>query len=155
MKTIAAGLFLVNKDGKLLVCHPTNHKPDFWSIPKGKVDVGENIIDAAIRETYEETNLIVPKDCNFIELPMVNYKHGKKAIHGFLVLEEQNMSLNLMDVVLKCNSFVPLEMGEFPEMDNYKWVDLDEAKSIIHETQAQSIDIIKNIIKDIKNTSLI
>ncbi len=40
-KTIAAGIFIVRKDKKILICHPTNHKPDFWSIPKGKVDNGE------------------------------------------------------------------------------------------------------------------
>jgi 8-oxo-dGTP pyrophosphatase MutT (NUDIX family) len=154
MKVIAAGLFLVNKDGKLLVCHPTNHDPNFWSIPKGKVDSGENIIDAAIRETREESNMVIPKDSNFIELPMVNYSHKKKALYSFLVLEEQNPLFNWNIVELKCNSVVPVERGEFPEMDDFKWVDLDEAKLILHQTQAYLIDDIKRIINKVKNTVL-
>ena len=49
-KTIAAGVFLVRKNGTVLVCHPTNHSPEFWSIPKGKLDEGETPLAAAIRE---------------------------------------------------------------------------------------------------------
>ena len=56
-KVIAAGVFLVREDGNILICHPTNHAPDFWSIPKGLVDDGEELLAAAIRETFEETNI--------------------------------------------------------------------------------------------------
>ena len=39
-------------------------------------------------------------------------------------------------------------------MDDYKWVELDEAKTMLHETQAVSIDEIKKIIEKIKNMVL-
>jgi hypothetical protein len=32
---------------------------------------------------------------------------------------------------LKCNSNVPKERGGFPEMDDYKWVLIDEARDYI------------------------
>jgi ADP-ribose pyrophosphatase YjhB (NUDIX family) len=44
-----------------------------WSIPKGKVEVGETMINAAIRETYEETNINLSKADSFIMLDMVTY----------------------------------------------------------------------------------
>ena len=145
-KTIAAGVFMVRKDGRVLVCHPTNHKPDFWSIPKGKVEEGENLIDAAIRETYEESNIDL-SDCKGIRaLEAVNYTHKKKILHPFLVLERNNSNLDWDSFDLKCNSFVPEDRGGFPEMDDFKWVSLDEAKIILHNTQAACIDKIKEIL---------
>ena len=144
-KVIAAGIFLVNKDGKLLVCHPTNHAADFWSIPKGKVEDGEELIDAAIRETYEETNIDLSTCKGIIGLEMVNYKHKKKALYPFVALERNNSTLDWNGFDIKCNSNVPEDRGGFPEMDAYKWVSLDEAKMLLHDTQVACLDKIKEI----------
>jgi 8-oxo-dGTP pyrophosphatase MutT (NUDIX family) len=153
-KIISSGLFLLNKDNKVLICHPTNHKATSWSIPKGKVDEGESLISAAIRETYEESNILIPIYSKFIELPIVEYKHKRKTLCSFLVLESQNPTIIFNNFDLKCNSNVPIEKGGYPEMDDYKWVELDEAKTMLHETQAVSIDEIKKIIEKIKNMVL-
>lgn len=144
-KTIAAGIFLVRKDGMLLVCHPTNHAPDFWSIPKGKVDDGEAFIDGAIRETYEETNIDLSKCKGIRALDVVSYKSKKKVLHPFVALERNNTSLDWDNFEIKCNSNVPEDRGGFPEMDDYKWVSLDEAKMLLHETQVACLDKIKEI----------
>ena len=40
-KVLAAGIFLVNKENQVLICHPTNHPSDVWSIPKGKIEKNE------------------------------------------------------------------------------------------------------------------
>jgi 8-oxo-dGTP pyrophosphatase MutT (NUDIX family) len=146
-KTIAAGIFVVRKDGKLLVCHPTNHASDFWSIPKGKADDGESMMDCALRETLEETNLDL-KDAPFFsvhELASVNYGHGKKMIFPFLYWETLNSDRDWETTEIKCNSNVPEERGGFPEMDEYKWVSLEEARSILHATQVACLDKIKEI----------
>lgn len=148
-KVIAAGIFIVKNDGTLLVCHPTNHAPDFWSIPKGKVEEGESMLEGAIRETYEETNI----DFNFInklhysmhQLEPVNYGHKKKILHPFLCVEVANFPWDHIEI--KCNSNVPDERGGFPEMDDYKWVSLEEAKALLHDTQVACIDKIIELVK--------
>ena len=147
-KTIASGLFIVRKDKKLLICHPTNHPADFYSIPKGKVEDDEIFLEAAIRETYEETNLDLSKTIDFTIYPLksVNYKHKKKILYPFLYLENKNSSFD-WSVEFKCNSNVTEERGGFPEMDGYKWVTLDEASKVLHETQILCIDKIKEIIE--------
>lgn len=145
-RTIAAGMFLVNKDGKLLVCHPTNHSQSFWSIPKGKVEDGEYYLDAAIRETYEETNIKLTFAKNVIKMEPQTYSHKKKILHPFVVFEKDNLHLNWDKFEIKCNSNVPQDRGGFPEMDDYKWVSLDEAKTILHETQKNCIDEIKKML---------
>jgi 8-oxo-dGTP pyrophosphatase MutT (NUDIX family) len=141
-KTIAAGLFIVRKDGKLLVAHPTNHKPNFWSIPKGKVEDNETFLEGALRETFEETNLELSDNNNFTIYPMqsVNYSHKKKILYPFLFLEKTNSKFKWDEVELKCNSNVPDERGGFPEMDEFKWVTLDEARELLHNTQVACID---------------
>lgn len=147
-KTIAAGLFIVRKDKKLLVCHPTNHKPNFWSIPKGKVEENETFLEGGLRETYEETNLNLVETNHFDIFPMqsVNYGHKKKILYPFLYLERMDSKFNWSEQEIKCNSNVPHERGDFPEMDDYKWVTLDEARELLHETQVACIDKIISII---------
>lgn len=58
MKT-SAGIALLAR-GKLLLCHPTRAR--WWgtySIPKGLVEPGEDLVQAAIRETAEEVGITV------------------------------------------------------------------------------------------------
>ncbi len=155
-KTIAAGIFIVRKDNMLLVCHPTNHAVDFWSIPKGKVEEGETMLEAAIRETYEETNIdltsISESHYNLHELEPVDYGHKKKIIHPFLLLEVTNSRFPWDNIEIKCNSNVPADRGGFPEMDAYKWVSLEHAKLILHATQVACLD---KIIEFAKNNTAI
>lgn len=147
-KTIASGLFIVRKDKKVLICHPTNHPADFYSIPKGKVEDDEIFLEAAIRETYEETNLDLSETTDFTIYPLtsVNYKHKKKILYPFLYLENKKSLFDWDGVELKCNSNVPEDRGGFPEMDGYKWVTLDEASKVLHDTQIACIEKIKEII---------
>ena len=147
-RTIAAGIFLVNKDGKLLVCHPTNHDSNFWSIPKGKVENEEYYLDAAIRETYEETNIKLTFAKNFIKLEPQVYSHKKKVLNPYVVFERDNMHLNWGMFDIKCNSNVPEDRGGFPEMDDFKWVTFDEAAIMLHETQVASLTEIKRLFNE-------
>jgi len=150
-KTIAAGIFIVRRDKKLLVCHPTNHAVDFWSIPKGKSEEGETMIQAALRETFEETNLdLTTTDAilsfNVHGLEPVNYGHRKKMIYPFVYVENIYTKINWDELEIKCNSNVPEDRGGFPEMDDYKWVSIEEARPLLHETQVACLDKIKEIL---------
>ena len=57
-KVICAGGIIINNNGKVVV---VNQNHDSWSLPKGHVDNGETLLDAAIREIYEETGIQNPK----------------------------------------------------------------------------------------------
>lgn len=145
-KVKAAGVFLIRKDDKILICHPTNHKPTMWSIPKGKLDGDETALSAAIRETFEETNIDLSEHKIMIELEPVNYGHKKKILYPFIIHEHVNTHLNWDSWVIKCNSNVPEERGGFPEMDDYKWVTISEARTLLHETQVACLDDIEAFI---------
>ncbi len=146
-KINAAGLFLVNKEGKILVGHPTNHNPNFWSIPKGKIDGDETPLEAAIRETYEETNVKLFKDLHkFVEIGKYVYSHKKKDIVLFAHFEKEVGYWDKINIM--CNSRVPEERGGFPEFDSFKWITLDEAKTLLHKTQVDALDVLEEKINE-------
>lgn len=51
---------IVKHQNKVLLGYRTGeHEPNVWACPGGKLEYGEHPIECAIRETLEETNLIV------------------------------------------------------------------------------------------------
>jgi len=76
---ISAGLAIIYKE-KLLLVHPTKQSWEgTYSLPKGKLEKGEEPIDAAIRETWEETGIKVPKELIGVEGVEVRYKKGRRT----------------------------------------------------------------------------
>ena len=142
-----AGFFLVRKDNKILVCHPTRHPSTFWSIPKGRLDNDEEPLDAAIRETMEESNVDLTDWQIIHNIEPIVYPNNKKILYAFVFFEFQN-KINFDSLDLKCNSFVEREKGGFPEMDGYKWLTVDESKEQLHPSQIKAlIELEKLIIK--------
>lgn len=60
----AAGVLIISTEGKALFVQRTaqGDQPGVWAIPGGKLEEGENTVDAAIRETMEEVKFTVPKN---------------------------------------------------------------------------------------------
>ena len=69
--TKTAGVVIFKDNLVLLVSHTkkAKHKTGVYGIPAGRLDPGENEIETAIRETYDETCLKVKKE---ILLPLPN-----------------------------------------------------------------------------------
>src|SRR3990167_8533124 len=53
-RTFTAGGVVLNKERKVLVVSQNRNS---WSLPKGHIDEGENKLQAAIREIYEESGI--------------------------------------------------------------------------------------------------
>ena len=87
-KEISAGLLLFRRTGagiEVLLGHPGGpfwvKKDDgAWTIPKGLVESGDDLLSAARREFSEETNLVI--DGEVFALSPVNQKSGK-VVHAF------------------------------------------------------------------------
>lgn len=121
---ISAGLVII-QNNQLLLVHPTNSP--WWrtySIPKGGVDKGEDILDAAIRETKEETGIKIKKSeiLNPGETLHINYKDesGKTYKRVYYFLAEPKIPLEKSD-------FLP----QFKEVDWVGFVGKTEAKKRI------------------------
>jgi ADP-ribose pyrophosphatase YjhB (NUDIX family) len=85
MKSFLSAGLVVIYNHKILLVHPTN--ASWWgtySIPKGRVEIGESPWGAALRECYEETGVQLTKSetmgCN----GQVNYPGGRRSVLYFL-----------------------------------------------------------------------
>ena len=51
------GIVLLNNENKVFVAKRIDNPKNFWQMPQGGVDGGENYYEAALRELKEETNV--------------------------------------------------------------------------------------------------
>ena len=58
------GIVVLNKDNKVFVAKRIDNNKNFWQMPQGGVDKGENYLNAAYRELEEETSI---KNVNLIK----------------------------------------------------------------------------------------
>jgi 8-oxo-dGTP diphosphatase len=54
---VGVGIAIETANGYILMRRQGSHGAGEWSLPGGKVEFGETIIECAIRETFEETGL--------------------------------------------------------------------------------------------------
>ena len=92
---LSAGLVII-QDGKILLAHPTNAGwMGTFSIPKGHVEEGEELIDAAIRETSEEVGIDIDKKDVVSGPHLADYtdKRGKlfKRVYFYVVNPSQKI----------------------------------------------------------------
>jgi len=51
------GIAVLNKENKIFVAKRIDNPADFWQMPQGGIDDGEDYFDAALRELQEETSI--------------------------------------------------------------------------------------------------
>jgi len=131
-REISAGILAFRRKAALevLLAHPGGpfwaKKDDgVWTIPKGLVEPGEDLVAAARREFNEETNLTAEGE--LLALTPVNQKSGK-LVHAFAV--EADFELG----AFSSNTFEiewPPKSGkrqDFPEIDRIAYFALSAAK---------------------------
>ena len=137
----SAGMIIV-KDGKILLLRRVTGKSDrykfqgYWCVPGGHVEVGETVVDGAVREAKEESGLVV--------------KNPK-----FLFYEEEIFPE--MDFFAVVHIFVARYSGgevkiQEDEISEFKWVTIEEAlkenlafsyKKILERIRDEFGDILK------------
>ena len=130
------------KHSKVLVCHMTGFAPNRgWNIPKGHAEEGEHPLSAAIRETREETGLEIAdiKKGEAIDLGDFRYKSKRKTLHAYAVFTDKDIRIE----DLYCDSYFSAGL---PEVDEYRFVTLEEGKALCHHTFGDMTDAIKGLL---------
>lgn len=79
IKTISAGGIIVNQNNEILL---TTKGSDFWMLPKGHVEEGEDLLEAAKREIFEETGLPIQEMNVINNEPLGSYERFKGLQDG-------------------------------------------------------------------------
>lgn len=137
MKT-SAGIIITYKN-KVLLCHPTNSPfKNSFSFPKGGVNEGESLIDAAIRECREEVGIEVNVkqiSKNFlINYTKKNSDKITKQVHLFLVEIDE---LNDIEIF---SETIPKDKLQLEEVDWAGFLTKKEAKRKIFWRFQQILD---------------
>jgi predicted NUDIX family NTP pyrophosphohydrolase len=114
---VAAGRF------EVLLVHPSGNynRNAPWSIPKGLLDLGEEALAAARRETLEETGLVAGE---LVPLGSVDYVRSRKTVLCFAGRAPENAEP-------RCASW---------EVDRAEFVELERAATVIHPDQCAFLD---------------
>jgi predicted NUDIX family NTP pyrophosphohydrolase len=149
---ITGGILLYRrKNGRIevLLAHtggPYYAKKDdgAWSFPKGEIDEGEDILEAAKREYKEETSFDIPIG-EYREMGSV--KRPGKVVHVWAVegdCDPTKMKSNTCMVEWPPRSGKQIEI---PEMDRAEFFDLETAKKKLYGYLAPIIDMFEQKIK--------
>jgi 8-oxo-dGTP pyrophosphatase MutT (NUDIX family) len=137
----SAGLAIVWK-GKVLLVHTTGRSfKKGYGIPKGGVEPNENDLEAAVRETFEETGLRIPLDLINKEpntFVVTSRKHKYNKVVSYFIVELDSLS----QVGLK-RSKVPTSQLQVKEVDAARFFNSREAYTVIMKSQ---IDLLNRLV---------
>jgi predicted NUDIX family NTP pyrophosphohydrolase len=141
----SAGILLYRRRGtgvEFLLAHPGGpyqvQDVGNWTIPKGEVEPGEELLEVARREFAEETGHSAP-DGNAIELGEIRQKSGKRVVGWALAgdLDPATAVSNTFEMEWPPRSG---QRAAFPEIDRVAWFDAVEARLRIKAAQAPFLD---------------
>ena len=118
------GIVVLNKDNKVFVAKRIDNPKNFWQMPQGGVDEGENFLSAAYRELEEETSI---KSVKLIhEIDEITTYLLPKHLLGVIwkgKYKGQKQKWFLMRFLGNDNE-ININTNK-PEFLEWKWIDLD------------------------------
>ena len=144
------GIVVLNKENKVFVAKRIDNPKNFWQMPQGGVDEGEDFLKAAYRELEEETSI---KNVKLI-----------KELDGTITYELPDRLLGLIWKGKyrgqKQKWFLMRFIGvdneiniktKFPEFLEWKWVDLDKITDLVVDFKLHVYKEVKDKVKKILN----
>ena len=130
---------------EVLLVHPggpyfRNKDQGAWTIPKGEVAEGEDLLTRAQIEFEEELGIPTPAAADWIELGSAKQKGGK-TVHAWAF--EGDCPANFVAAPNTFDLEWPPRSGriqQFPEIDRAEFFPVEEAKLKINEAQIAFLD---------------
>ena len=118
-RTETAGGIVLNSNGEVLV---VSQRGTSWSLPKGHIETGEDILSAARREIYEETGV---SDLVFIK-ELVSYERYKIGLNGGDDKSELK-KIHLLLFKTDQNNLKPID----PDNPEARWMKKEEVAELL------------------------
>lgn len=128
------GLMIINDAGRVFVGKRIDsHEGDYWQMPQGGIDPGEEMLPAAMRELFEETGLTEDKVELIAEAPAELLYELPPELEGKLWggrYKGQRQRWLLLRLT-GTDADVRLDAHDPPEFCDFKWVDPEELPGLI------------------------
>jgi len=144
------GIVLLNKENKVFVAKRIDNPKNFWQMPQGGVDIGENFLTAAYRELEEETSI---KNVKLIqEIDEITTYLLPKHLLGVIwkgKYKGQKQKWFLMRFLGNDNE-ININTNK-PEFLEWKWIELDMITNVVVDFKLEVYKILQKKIKNIIN----
>jgi putative (di)nucleoside polyphosphate hydrolase len=144
------GIVVLNKDNKVFVAKRIDNQKNFWQMPQGGVDIGEDYLAAAYRELEEETSI---KNVELIkELDgLISYELPKNLLG--IIWEGKYRGQEQKWFVMR---FLGLDnevniKTKHPEFCEWKWIDLENITELVVDFKLHVYEKVKKKVKEITN----
>ena len=144
------GIVVLNKENKVFVAKRIDNPKNFWQMPQGGVDEGEDFLKAAYRELEEETSI---KNVELVkELDgTITYELPDRLL-GLIwkgKYRGQKQKWFLMRFVGSDNE-INIKT-KHPEFLEWKWVELDKITDLVVDFKLHVYKEVKDKVKKILN----
>ena len=144
------GIVVLNKENKVFVAKRIDNPKNFWQMPQGGVDEGEDFLKAAYRELEEETSI---KNVELIkELDgTITYELPDRLL-GLIwkgKYKGQKQKWFLMRFV-GSDSEINIKT-KHPEFLEWKWVEIDKITDLVVDFKLHVYKEVKDKVKKILN----
>jgi predicted NUDIX family NTP pyrophosphohydrolase len=149
---VSAGLMMYRiRSGQLevLLVHPggpfsAGKDEDHWSIPKGEIMPGEDLLQAAKREFIEEVG--VQPEGPYVELGAIRQKSGK-IVHGWAFAGDVDLPANFHSNTFRME-WPPGSriIQEFPEVDRAQYFQVPVARRKLKAAQCRFLDRLQSYL---------
>ena len=138
----SAGVIIVLKNEKILICHPSNNDKWFgsYSFPKGGIDEGENIKQAALRELFEETSVKLTDDMISGEPLVLDYMNYKKKGVVYKRIYLFTLYINDISEIGLDSEVIPSDKLPLGEIDWAGFITKEEAKLRLFHRSVPMLD---------------
>ena len=144
------GIVILNKENKIFVAKRIDNPKNFWQMPQGGIDEGEDFYHAALRELKEETSIISVKLIKEIEnkftyiLP--DHLIGIIWKGKFKGQKQKWFVMRFIGDELEINI-----KTKHPEFLDWKWVDLEDLTKIAVNFKLEVYKQVKSEVEKILN----
>ncbi len=125
------GAMLVNNMRRVFVAKRADNPGNYWQMPQGGIDEGEDPLQAVLRELYEETGVdkvrIIAKSNHWRTYDLPNELVGK--LWGGKYRGQRQMWFALQ--FLGEDSDINIRSHEIPEFSEWKWVSFEELVNLV------------------------